>query len=267
MFDEKTMVQLCLFVRLICLLHSPAAQGIQKKEQRAMITHRDISEKKPEEHECTKAVTCPDSLRLYHSCSCKITNHATVQISQLVTSGKDKRNIKNDIGASADMSNNKIKVPVAGDFEKSSAGCPLGGRFEVALPPEKSEAAEQVVTTVLIVEDDSFVLEFMMKMIAFCGHRVIGARDGLEALTLWESERPHVVLMDVQMPKLDGVETTRMIRAREHEIGGQVPIYGLTAHSLKEDVNRCLDAGMTGHIGKPIDFKEVREAIRRHQAS
>jgi len=165
------------------------------------------------------------------------------------------------------MSNNKMKILVADDFEESRAGCTLGGRSEVALPPEKSETAEQVVTTVLIVEDDTFVLEFMMKMIAFCGHRVIGARDGLEALTLWESERPHVVLMDVEMPKLDGIETTRMIRVRERKIGGQVPIYGLTAHSSKEEVNRCLDAGMTGHIGKTIDFKEVREAIRRHQAN
>src|SRR6185369_12464979 len=150
---------------------------------------------------------------------------------------------------------------------RSARGCPLGGKFEVALPPETSEAAEQVVTTVLIVEDDSCVLEFMMKMTALIGYRVIGARDGLEALTLWESERPQVVLMDVEMPKLDGVETTRMIRGREHEIGGQVPIYGLTAHSSKEDVDRCLDAGMTGHIGKPIDFKVVRETIRRHQAN
>jgi len=135
------------------------------------------------------------------------------------------------------------------------------------MKPENSEMAEQVVTTVLIVEDDPFVLELMMKMTELGGHRVIGARDGLEALSRWESERPHVVLMDVQMPKLDGVETTRMIRGREREIGGQVPIYGLTAHSSKEDVDRCLDAGMTGHIGKPIDFKVVRETIRRHQAN
>lgn len=135
------------------------------------------------------------------------------------------------------------------------------------MKPENSETAEQVVTTVLIVEDDPFVLELMMKMTELGGHRVIGARDGLEALTLWESERPHVVLMDVQMPKLNGIETTRRIRIREREIGGHVPIYGLTAYSLGEDVNCCLAAGMTGHIGKPINFKVVREAIRRHQAN
>jgi CheY-like chemotaxis protein len=95
---------------------------------------------------------------------------------------------------------------------------------------------------------------------------VIGASDGHEALDLWESERPHVVLIDVEMPKLDGIETTRMIRAREREIGGQVPIYGLTAHVMEQDVKRCLAAGMTGHIGKPVDFTKLREVIRRHLA-
>lgn len=130
----------------------------------------------------------------------------------------------------------------------------------------KSETAELGVTTVLIVEDEPLTMDVMTKITGLGGHRVIGARDGLEALTLWESERPHVVLMDVQMPELDGLETTRRIRAREREIGGHVPIYGLTAHSAQEDINRCLNAGMTGYIGKPVDFKLVREAIRRHQA-
>jgi two-component system, sensor histidine kinase and response regulator len=69
------------------------------------------------------------------------------------------------------------------------------------------------------------------------------------------------------MLELDGIETTRRIRIREREIGGQVPIYGLTAHSSAEDVTRCLTAGMTGHIGKPVDFKVVREIIRRHQVN
>lgn len=159
------------------------------------------------------------------------------------------------------------KVPAVDDSEENRKGCPLGGKFEVVLPSEKSETAEQVVTTVLIVEDDPSVLELMMKMTSLGGHRVIGASDGHDALSLWESERPQVVLMDVEMPKLDGLETTRMIRAREREIGGRVPIYGLTAHSSAEDVTRCLAAGMTGHIGKPVDFKVVREAIRRHQAN
>jgi len=161
------------------------------------------------------------------------------------------------------MSNNKIKALMVDDSEESRKDGTLEGK---ALPLETSEAAEPGVTTVLIVEDDSIIMDVMMKMTALGGHRVIGARDGFEALTVWESERPHVVLMDVQLPKLDGLETTRRIRAREQEIGGHVPIYGLTAQTAAEDVKLCLVAGMTGHIGKPINFKEVREAVRRHRA-
>jgi two-component system sensor histidine kinase/response regulator len=165
------------------------------------------------------------------------------------------------------MFTNNIMARVVDDSEELDKGCTLGGKVEVALPPKTSETAEQGVTTVLIVEDDSIAMDAMMKIIAMGGHRVIGARDGLEALTLWEIERPHVVLMDVQMPQLDGLETTRRIRSREREIGGQVPIYGLTGHVSEEDINRCLAAGMTGHIGKPVNFKEVLEAIRRHQVN
>ena len=129
---------------------------------------------------------------------------------------------------------------------------------------EAPAAAETKEMIVLLVEDDPMILQVMTKLISIVGHKVISATDGLEALRLWESERPHLVLMDVQMPKLDGLEATRRIRSLEKELGGQVPIYGLTAHVMTEDVKRCLDAGMTGHIGKPIDFQEIRETLTRY---
>jgi two-component system, sensor histidine kinase len=119
--------------------------------------------------------------------------------------------------------------------------------------------------TILIAEDDPVIMEVMTLLTSRAGHRVLPAADGQEAFRIWESERPHVVLMDVQMPNLDGLETTRKIRGREQEIGGRVPIYGLTAHVRDEDINRCLDAGMTGHIGKPIDFPDVLEILSRHR--
>lgn len=119
--------------------------------------------------------------------------------------------------------------------------------------------------TVLIAEDDPIIRSFMAAMTCMIGHRVIAAEDGQEALDLWENEHPHLILMDVQMPKLDGLEATRRIRDREKELGGQVPIYGLTAHVMKEDVELCLSAGMTGHIGKPINFRVVREVLEKHQ--
>ena len=129
----------------------------------------------------------------------------------------------------------------------------------------KTEAAPTGGLTVLIAEDDPTIMEVMTLLTSRAGHRVITAMDGHEALRVWEAERPNVVLMDVQMPNLDGLEATRRIRSREKSIGGAVPIYGLTAHVMDEDVKRCMVAGMTGHIGKPIDFPDVLEVLARHQ--
>jgi CheY-like chemotaxis protein len=71
--------------------------------------------------------------------------------------------------------------------------------------------------------------------------------------------------MDVQMPKMDGLAATRAIRLYETELGlERSAIYGLTAHVLESDFNRCLTAGMTGHIGKPIEFDLLRQALQKH---
>lgn len=130
---------------------------------------------------------------------------------------------------------------------------------------EGTEAAEARVLDVLIVEDDPMIMKMMVLMISRSGHRVITATNGNEAVQLWESERPPVILMDVQMPLMDGLAATRVIRSREGETDCQVAIYGMTGHARQEDVGRCLEAGMTGHIRKPIDFQEVRATIQRHQ--
>jgi len=146
-----------------------------------------------------------------------------------------------------------VTIPVAVPLERSPA------------PQLQKEASLPGGLTVLIAEDDPVIMEVMTLLTSRAGHLVLSAADGHEALRIWESERPHLVLMDVQMPNLDGLETTRRIRGREQEIGGRVPIYGLTAHVRDEDIDRCLGAGMTGHIGKPIDFPDLLEILSRHQ--
>jgi len=155
---------------------------------------------------------------------------------------------------------------------------PAGSTFVFTIPvavPLQPLPALQVTNkanlrgglTVLIAEDDPVIMEVMTLLTSRAGHMVLPATDGQEALRIWESERPHLVLMDVQMPNLNGLETTRKIRGREKVIGGRVPIYGLTAHVRDEDIDRCLVAGMTGHIGKPIDFAHVLEILSRHQGA
>jgi len=135
-----------------------------------------------------------------------------------------------------------------------------------AAPPRHPGAPPPRELTVLIAEDDPVIMGLMAMLTAKAGHRVLTASDGHEALKLWESEQPDLVLMDVQMPNLDGLEATRRIRSRERETGGQVPIYGLTAFVMDEDIRNCLAAGMTGHIGKPIDFPGVLDILKKHQS-
>ena len=88
------------------------------------------------------------------------------------------------------------------------------------------------------------------------------ADDGHKTVEMWEKGDYDLVLMDVQMPLIDGLQATRIIRGKEQERGGHTPIVALTAHSLKEDEEKCLAAGMDAYISKPIDFRRCVEVIR-----
>jgi CheY-like chemotaxis protein len=95
------------------------------------------------------------------------------------------------------------------------------------------------------------------------GHAVAVAANGREALEALAGERFDLVLMDVQMPELDGFEATAAIRRQEARTGRRLPIIAMTAHAMKGDRERCLAAGMDEYIAKPIQPKELYEAIDR----
>ena len=114
---------------------------------------------------------------------------------------------------------------------------------------------------VLLAEDSLVNQKLAVALLEMHGHRVTVANHGREALAAMESEDFDLVLMDVQMPELDGLETTATIRAKERQTGAHVPILAMTAHALKGDRERCLAAGMDGYIAKPIHAKELFELI------
>ena len=92
------------------------------------------------------------------------------------------------------------------------------------------------------------------------GHQVVVAQSGTELLALLQQERFDLVLMDVQMPEMDGLAATREIRRREQ--GGQhIPVIAITAHAMKGDRESCIAAGMDGYIAKPISRAELQEVI------
>jgi CheY-like chemotaxis protein len=130
------------------------------------------------------------------------------------------------------------------------------------------ETASQSVRSlrILLVEDGLANRKLAQGLLERRGHVVTIAEDGQQALDCLEQQSFDLILMDVQMPVMDGLDATRAIRERERLSGGRVPIVALTAHALKEDRQRCLDAGMDGYLAKPIRAKDLYEKIESFMA-
>ncbi|PYK97702.1 MAG: hypothetical protein DME19_15330, partial [Verrucomicrobia bacterium] len=114
---------------------------------------------------------------------------------------------------------------------------------------------------ILLAEDHPVNRELAMTILTQEGHRVTEACDGKEALALALRLHFDVVLMDVQMPELDGLEAIRMVRGREQQTGRHTPIIALTAHAMKGDRELCLAAGADAYLSKPVKRQELLEAI------
>lgn len=153
-------------------------------------------------------------------------------------------------------------------FENRAGG---GSRFyfEAGLPaaepaqrPVSSEKIEARPAKILLAEDDTVNSMIALAFLRGAGHEVDVARDGQEAVEACRRSAYDLVLMDCQMPNLDGFEATREIRRRERE-GRHLPVVALTASSLAGDREKCLAAGMDDHLGKPIDPEELAATLAR----
>jgi len=116
---------------------------------------------------------------------------------------------------------------------------------------------------VLVVEDNPLNQKITLRMLQKLGCETALAENGREAVTAVESSRYDLILMDVQMPVMDGVDATRLIRAREAQAGGHVPILALTANATVHDRDRCLTAGMQGFLTKPVTLDGLQDAMAR----
>jgi len=115
---------------------------------------------------------------------------------------------------------------------------------------------------ILIVEDDEKSLYLARFILQKQGYEVIEAGDGLEAIDKAFRENPDLILMDMQMPKLDGYEATRRIKANEKS--SKTPVIALTAYAMKGDREKTLAAGCSGYIQKPIDVATFAEEVRKY---
>jgi PAS domain S-box-containing protein len=119
---------------------------------------------------------------------------------------------------------------------------------------------------VLLAEDNEVNQKLAVRWLRKWGHSVVVAGNGREALARLETGVFDLILMDVQMPDMGGLEATAVIRAKERDGAGHVPILAMTAHALKGDRERCLAAGMDGYISKPIRPQEMFRAIENLSA-
>lgn len=117
---------------------------------------------------------------------------------------------------------------------------------------------------VLLVEDNHINQVVALEFLALMGVKARLARNGIEALQACEEAAPDLVLMDIQMPGMDGLECARRIRIQQRD--GKLPdfpILALTAHALDADVAASMDAGMDEHLTKPLDFVALRTRLQR----
>jgi signal transduction histidine kinase/DNA-binding response OmpR family regulator len=133
------------------------------------------------------------------------------------------------------------------------------------LAPGGDGAAEAAVVCpplrILLAEDNSINQRVASRLLEGRGHKVTVAGNGRQAIDLFDEQAFDLVLMDVQMPEMDGFEATAAIRAKEIATGQRIPILAMTAHAMKGDKERCLDAGMDGYVTKPIKSAALFAAI------
>jgi CheY-like chemotaxis protein len=110
-------------------------------------------------------------------------------------------------------------------------------------------------TTVLVVEDNPLNLKLVRDVLGHAGYRVLEAGDAERGIALARSESPDLILMDVQLPGIDGIEALGRLRADAETAG--IPVVALTALAMKEDRERCLAAGFDGYLEKPVSVPEL----------
>ncbi|GBU27860.1 histidine kinase [Treponema sp. R8-4-B8] len=118
----------------------------------------------------------------------------------------------------------------------------------------------------MLVEDIEINREIVIALFEPTKLEIDCAENGVEAVRMFTEapDKYELIFMDIQMPKMDGYEATQRIRSMDNPKAKAVPIIAMTANVFKEDIEKCLAAGMNGHIGKPLDFEEVMNILHSY---
>jgi signal transduction histidine kinase len=143
----------------------------------------------------------------------------------------------------------------------------LGKDSSTADVVKRSVDSERRGLHVLVAEDNVVNHKVASMLLEKLGHSVGWAKNGQEAVEMWQTGNFDVVLMDVQMPVMSGIRATENIRRLEEGTGQHTPIIALTAHAMSEDRDRGLESGMDGYLTKPVVLDDLREALERHAST
>ena len=160
--------------------------------------------------------------------------------------------------------------PIRQSKLREAIACVVGARGEEnALPlithhSVQDPQAPFEVFRILLAEDNLVNQCLTTRLLEKRGHRVVVAADGREALAALEKDSYDLVLMDIQMPEMNGMEATARIREKEKITGGHPPIVALTAHAMKGDQELCLAGSMSGYLAKHIRAQELDQILDRY---
>jgi len=148
-------------------------------------------------------------------------------------------------------------------IEVTESGLARAVQQAPAAPRRSAPPSHHDRLRILLAEDNQVNRRLVEMLMSRKGHEVVSVEDGRQAVERASNEKFDLVLMDVQMPEMDGLEATRQIRALEQAVGGRVPILALTANAMKGDQDTCLQAGMDGYIAKPFEAEQLMGAVER----
>lgn len=164
------------------------------------------------------------------------------------------------LGVSAYL-NKPVKQSELWNTIVTTLGAPSLKRTRAGTADGRKPASLAHPLRLLVAEDNSVNRELALRLLEKRGHQVVVAANGREALAALDRQTFDVVLMDVEMPEMDGIEATKAIRGKPS--GAHVPIVAMTAHAMKGDRDRCLEAGMNAYVSKPIDPAVLYETIEK----
>ena len=155
----------------------------------------------------------------------------------------------------------KFTVTLPLEAVKTQTGGPAA-----AVRPQREQPFDWSGWKVLLAEDNELNMEIATEILTMCGAEVLSASNGAEAVHLFSAAAPYsigVILMDMQMPEMDGCEAARIIRSMNRPDAQWVPIIAVTANAFAEDIDRTTKAGMNGHVSKPIDFHLLGQVLQK----